>query len=86
MSEPDHSPTDSPAYEDGQLSHNGDTNGDVHNTSIMNGHSNGNGNGNGNGSAYGQAPPTPSGVVRKKLGGFVGFANLPNQVQRRSIR
>ncbi|GAA5845211.1 hypothetical protein JCM11251_003714 [Rhodosporidiobolus azoricus] len=27
-----------------------------------------------------------SNVVRKKLGGFVGFANLPNQYHRRSLR
>ncbi|GAA6022690.1 hypothetical protein JCM8202_002737 [Rhodotorula sphaerocarpa] len=26
------------------------------------------------------------GIIRKKLGGFVGFANLPNQYHRRSIR
>ncbi|KAM0787955.1 hypothetical protein ACM66B_006159 [Microbotryomycetes sp. NB124-2] len=25
-------------------------------------------------------------IVRKKLGGYVGFANLPNQVQRKSVR
>jgi hypothetical protein len=40
---------------------------------------------------YGQkttsaAPPTPRGMVRKKLGNFVGFANLPDQVHRRSVR
>lgn len=28
----------------------------------------------------------PSGVVRKKLMGYVGFANLPNQVHRKSVR
>ncbi|CAH7668681.1 Septin-domain-containing protein [Phakopsora pachyrhizi] len=28
----------------------------------------------------------PSNVVRKKLKGYVGFANLPNQVHRKSIR
>jgi len=27
-----------------------------------------------------------SGMVRKKLGNFVGFANLPDQVHRRSVR
>ncbi|BGP37200.1 Cell division control protein 3 [Rhodotorula kratochvilovae] len=33
-------------------------------------------------------PPDASlqSVVRKKLGGFVGFANLPNQYHRRSVR
>ena len=30
-------------------------------------------------------PPVPS-VVRKKLMGYVGFANLPNQVHRKSVR
>ncbi|GAA5973478.1 hypothetical protein JCM8115_004462 [Rhodotorula mucilaginosa] len=29
---------------------------------------------------------TQHSVIRKKLGGFVGFANLPNQYHRRSIR
>ncbi|GAA6030069.1 hypothetical protein JCM8097_009240 [Rhodosporidiobolus ruineniae] len=33
-----------------------------------------------------QQPTSPANVVRKKLGGFVGFANLPNQFHRRSIR
>jgi hypothetical protein len=43
---------------------------------------------NGNGTAYGaqQPPLTPAGVVRKKLGGYVGFASLPDQVHRRSVR
>lgn len=27
-----------------------------------------------------------AGMVRKKLGNFVGFANLPDQVHRRSVR
>lgn len=40
-----------------------------------------NGNGNGNGSASGVMN-----VVRKKLGGYVGFANLPDQVHQKSIR
>ncbi|GAA6000817.1 hypothetical protein JCM10207_004673 [Rhodosporidiobolus poonsookiae] len=31
-------------------------------------------------------PDQLANVVRKKLGGFVGFANLPNQYHRRSIR
>ncbi|TIB60872.1 hypothetical protein E3P78_02979 [Wallemia ichthyophaga] len=30
--------------------------------------------------------PAVSNIVRKKLGGFVGFANLPNQVHRKSVR
>jgi hypothetical protein len=36
----------------------------------------------------GSATPTPAipTVVRKKLTGYVGFANLPNQVHRRSVR
>lgn len=29
---------------------------------------------------------TPMGMVRKKLGQFVGFANLPDQVRRKSVR
>ena len=28
----------------------------------------------------------PSPVIRKKLMGFVGFSNLPNQVHRKSVR
>ncbi|GAA5827087.1 hypothetical protein JCM3770_006688 [Rhodotorula araucariae] len=38
--------------------------------------------------AVASPPPDASlqGVVRKKLGGFVGFANLPNQYHRRSVR
>ena len=43
-----------------------------------------------NGLANGTSPaPTSSGlptVVRKKLMGYVGFANLPNQVHRKSVR
>jgi septin 7 len=31
------------------------------------------------------APPN-GGAVRKKLMGYVGFANLPNQVHRKSVR
>jgi len=36
-------------------------------------------------------PPTAhsaglSNVIRKKLMGYVGFANLPNQVHRKSVR
>ena len=37
-------------------------------------------------------PPAPTSdagsapVIRKKLMGFVGFANLPNQVHRKSVR
>ncbi|TIA90788.1 hypothetical protein E3P99_01388 [Wallemia hederae] len=33
-----------------------------------------------------EASPSVSNIVRKKLGGFVGFANLPNQVHRKSVR
>jgi len=42
-------------------------------------------NGYGNGTA---TPPAPalSGAIRKKLMGYVGFSNLPNQVHRRSVR
>jgi septin 7 len=36
-------------------------------------------------SATSGAPPN-GGVVRKKLMGYVGFANLPNQVHRKSVR
>lgn len=28
----------------------------------------------------------PSGIQRKLLNGYVGFANLPNQVHRKSVR
>ena len=42
-------------------------------------------NGYGNGSASPPAPPL-SGAIRKKLMGYVGFSNLPNQVHRRSVR
>jgi septin 7 len=41
-------------------------------------------NGYGNGSA--SPTPVPSGAIRKKLMGYVGFSNLPNQVHRRSVR
>lgn len=47
--------------------------------------SKGQGNGiyaNGSGSASGGA----LNVVRKKLGGYVGFANLPDQVHQKSVR
>ena len=45
-------------------------------------------------SANGHAGSTPSlgpnvgisSVIRKKLMGYVGFANLPNQVHRKSVR
>ncbi|TNY23970.1 Septin-domain-containing protein [Rhodotorula diobovata] len=38
--------------------------------------------------AVASPPPDASlhSIVRKKLGGFVGFANLPNQYHRRSVR
>lgn len=39
-------------------------------------------NGVGNGSAHHGLPP----IVRKKLMGYVGFANLPNQVHRKSVK
>jgi hypothetical protein len=32
------------------------------------------------------AAATPSNIIRKKLMGYVGFANLPNQVHRKSVR
>ena len=34
--------------------------------------------------AASEAPTSP--IIRKKLGGYVGFANLPNQVHRKSVR
>ena len=47
-------------------------------------------NGGPNGSSPSLIPPTqPAGlsnVIRKKLMGYVGFANLPNQVHRKSVR
>ena len=33
-----------------------------------------------------QPEPAPSPIIRKKLNGYVGFANLPNQVHRKSVR
>lgn len=47
-----------------------------------------------NGGANGSSPSLPpaahtaglSSVIRKKLMGYVGFANLPNQVHRKSVR
>jgi len=40
-----------------------------------------------NGMANGPAPVAGlSNVIRKKLLGYVGFANLPNQVHRKSVR
>ena len=33
-----------------------------------------------------QPAPGLSPIIRKKLMGFVGFANLPNQVHRKSVR
>ncbi|KAN0065923.1 Cell division control protein 3 [Thecaphora frezii] len=38
-----------------------------------------------NGGAYAE-PANPVGLARKKLTGYVGFANLPNQVHRKSVR
>ncbi|KAF9044616.1 cell division control/GTP binding protein [Hymenopellis radicata] len=44
-------------------------------------------NGMGNGSSPSLVPtPAISSVIRKKLMGYVGFANLPNQVHRKSVR
>jgi septin 7 len=46
-------------------------------------------NGTPNGSSPSLAPLTQAGlssVIRKKLMGYVGFANLPNQVHRKSVR
>lgn len=42
-------------------------------------------NGNGNGATTPAGGVSPH-VVRKKLMGYVGFANLPNQVHRKSVR
>jgi septin 7 len=46
-----------------------------------------------NGGVNGSSPLLPtahaaglSNVIRKKLMGYVGFANLPNQVHRKSVR
>lgn len=41
-------------------------------------------NGRTSGTTNGTAPI--GGAVRKKLMGYVGFANLPNQVHRKSVR
>lgn len=41
---------------------------------------------NGNSPALQQNTPGISPVIRKKLMGYVGFANLPNQVHRKSVR
>lgn len=46
-------------------------------------------NGNMNGSSASLPPanqPGISPIIRKKLMGYVGFANLPNQVHRKSVR
>lgn len=48
-------------------------------------------NGIANGSTTSFGAPSPqnpaiSSVIRKKLMGYVGFANLPNQVHRKSVR
>ena len=53
----------------------GTPNGDIH--SAVNGLA--------NGSTSTPAPSIPA-IVRKKLMGYVGFANLPNQVHRKSVR
>lgn len=36
--------------------------------------------------ANGQGGASAESAVRKKLNGYVGFANLPNQVHRKSVR
>lgn len=54
-------------------SYSGSANGDI--ASSMNGMANGS-------SSHVVLPP----LVRKKLMGYVGFANLPNQVHRKSVR
>lgn len=44
---------------------------------------------NGSTTSFGQPIPPATGissVIRKKLMGYVGFANLPNQVHRKSVR
>ena len=41
---------------------------------------------NGSSPAIQQNTPGLSPVIRKKLMGYVGFANLPNQVHRKSVR
>jgi septin 7 len=41
---------------------------------------------NGDGPGIINGLPPNGGVVRKKLMGYVGFANLPNQVHRKSVR
>ncbi|KAJ4486021.1 cell division control/GTP binding protein [Lentinula aciculospora] len=44
---------------------------------------------NGSTASFGQPSPQSTGissVIRKKLMGYVGFANLPNQVHRKSVR
>ena len=45
-------------------------------------------NGTANGGAASPLPPqtSASSIIRKKLMGYVGFANLPNQVHRKSVR
>ena len=43
-------------------------------------------NGSANGSTSALTNPGLPAVVRKKLMGYVGFANLPNQVHRKSVR
>lgn len=48
-----------------------------------------NSNGAANSSSPSLAPLSHAGlstVIRKKLMGYVGFANLPNQVHRKSVR
>lgn len=63
-----------------------------YNTSYKSEEYNGSPNGEANGYHERTQPVSPlpshglSSVVRKKLMGYVGFANLPNQVHRKSVR
>jgi septin 7 len=45
-----------------------------------------NGYANGSNPSFPHQPTTTPSVIRKKLMGYVGFANLPNQVHRKSVR
>lgn len=58
-------------------------------TSSRNGDLSPSPNGNLNGSSASLTPAHQAGlspIIRKKLMGYVGFANLPNQVHRKSVR
>ena len=58
--------------------------GQGHHQQAINVNHNNNNNNNMSGSSSGLQGV--AGMVRKKLGNFVGFANLPDQVHRRSVR